>query len=441
MKIIDAICFFNEHDLLEIRLEELYDVVDRFIICESTVTHSNKPKPLYFSANRERYKKYLDKIQVVIYDNTSKTDSWEIENEQRRRIIEKLNDLDDDDIVMISDADEIPKKQIVMQLKNKAYEEFPVTLTYDTFCGSILNQYETPENHKYNTCTVCLKYGIIRENNDLQHYTKNRMHFNQILHSGWHFTSMGGPEKMVKKLESFAHVELNHDVFKNKQLLRERIDNCNDIFDRPGYKLTRKTLQDDYPLSLVNNKEKYKNLIYGLDGEPDKNPINNKEYYLLDHLLYSIKNADYQSSKLDEGYINQNIKGNTSSKMRHLMNNLLSLYHCSYLQIGKNDDANFSAGSYKNNLKTFKILQNQNEPVDGKYNICFVENLQNVKLDNILKNLEDVFILTINDYNKNRDFVKNQDLNVIYDKILPSLKENDTENYWNGLYVALLKND
>ena len=218
MKIIDSICFFNEYDLLEIRLEELYDVVDRFIICESTVTHSNKPKPLYFLLNRNRYKKYLDKIDLVIYDNYTKTESWDIENEQRRRIIEKLpRDFQDDDILMVSDADEIPKKQVVSDLKNKNISEFPITLTYDTYCGSLLNKYEEPENHKYNTCTMCLKGSILKQNNDLQYYTKNRMHFNQILHSGWHFTSMGGPEKLVKKLESFAHVELNHEFFKNRQ--------------------------------------------------------------------------------------------------------------------------------------------------------------------------------------------------------------------------------
>jgi len=63
--IYECIIFFNELDLLEIRLNELKDVVDKFVIVEASFTFSSKPKPFYFEENKDRYSKFLDKIIYV----------------------------------------------------------------------------------------------------------------------------------------------------------------------------------------------------------------------------------------------------------------------------------------------------------------------------------------------------------------------------------------
>ena len=62
MKIYDSFLFFNELDILEIRLNTLYDVVDHFILVESSVTHQGVSKPFIFDENKERFAKFLDKI-------------------------------------------------------------------------------------------------------------------------------------------------------------------------------------------------------------------------------------------------------------------------------------------------------------------------------------------------------------------------------------------
>ena len=70
MKIYDGFIFFNELDLLDIRLNTMYDVVDYFILVESSVTHQGTPKPYIFEENKERFSKYLDKIIHIKIDNT-----------------------------------------------------------------------------------------------------------------------------------------------------------------------------------------------------------------------------------------------------------------------------------------------------------------------------------------------------------------------------------
>lgn len=81
-------CFYNELDLLEIRLNVLNDVVDKFVLCESTKTHSGEEKKLYFEDNKKRFSKFLPKI-IHIIDTPDKTysSSWGYENHQRNSLI------------------------------------------------------------------------------------------------------------------------------------------------------------------------------------------------------------------------------------------------------------------------------------------------------------------------------------------------------------------
>ena len=117
MKIVDSFIFYNELKMLNYRLSVLYPIVDHIIIVEATKTFSGKPKQLYFQENRDKFAPFLDKIIHVIDDELidssnfgNGVDSWTNEAHQRNYInkgVEKLN-LNDDDLLMISDCDEIP---------------------------------------------------------------------------------------------------------------------------------------------------------------------------------------------------------------------------------------------------------------------------------------------------------------------------------------------
>ena len=86
MKIYDGFQFFNELELLEVRFNELYDVIDHFVIVECTKTHQNNPKPLYFLENKEKFTPFLDKVIHYIFDPEEYPYPWYIENEQRNQL-------------------------------------------------------------------------------------------------------------------------------------------------------------------------------------------------------------------------------------------------------------------------------------------------------------------------------------------------------------------
>ena len=118
MKIIDCFSFFNELELLEIRLNILDQYVDKFVLVEAAKTQTLKDKPFVFEENKSRYEKFLDKIVHVKLDEgmcpegefKDYSDDWSMEHFQRNGAhigVERLN-LELDDIILISDLDEIP---------------------------------------------------------------------------------------------------------------------------------------------------------------------------------------------------------------------------------------------------------------------------------------------------------------------------------------------
>jgi beta-1,4-mannosyl-glycoprotein beta-1,4-N-acetylglucosaminyltransferase len=106
--------FFNELDLLEIRLNELAKVVDYFVIVESHLTFSNKAKPLYYWRERKRFRSFEKQIiHIVVEDMPTGPNPWAREHHQRRALARALVKCQDQDIVIFSDADEIPKASVV----------------------------------------------------------------------------------------------------------------------------------------------------------------------------------------------------------------------------------------------------------------------------------------------------------------------------------------
>lgn len=111
--------FFNELDVLEIRLATLDPVVDRHVICESTRTHTGFGKPLHYAANADRYERWADKIVHVIVDDMlpalTPADEyvWTREKHQRRKLLDGIRDAQAGDTFLLSDVDEIPHPDAV----------------------------------------------------------------------------------------------------------------------------------------------------------------------------------------------------------------------------------------------------------------------------------------------------------------------------------------
>jgi len=238
--VYDCFQFFNELDTLEIRLEELYPVVDKFIICESTKTHSGKNKPLRYIENADRYKKYADKIlyRPFILKNLDKykrqdgsLDYHAIEIDQRNDLITPLEKFSEDDIVIISDLDEIPNIEFIPRLKNDLETSICARFNADTFYYNLsVRQILEPKLPPWNCiCAVKLKtareYGLQwarREAPDIGYWR-----------SAWHLTYFMSPELIKLKMESFAHCEESgSEYYTNQERLKSLIASGSDVYGR-----------------------------------------------------------------------------------------------------------------------------------------------------------------------------------------------------------------
>jgi len=261
--VIDIFPFFNELSLLEIRLNILNDYVDKFVICEATETFSGLPKPLYFKDNEERFAKWKDKIvhYVVetdqeLYDkaiaspNTgdAKEHWWVREFMQKESAIKALSFCKDEDIICISDVDEIWNPALFPTVKDE--QVYRPTLT--AYYYSLNNRSDHAEGStegRISTFKTFKKYGA----NHIR--TEREVKSIKIPNGGWHFCNIGNEEFIKSKLEAYGHQEWNTAQIKSN--IKGKIF-INEDFAGRGFNLWKD--EKDLPKYLLENKDKYKHL-------------------------------------------------------------------------------------------------------------------------------------------------------------------------------------
>ena len=272
MGLWDCFTFFNELDILELRLRELAPVVDRFVIAEATRTFANEPKPLHFAENKARFAEFLPKIvHVVVDDLPAAGDAWDREAFQRNAVARGLSEAAPDDIVMISDVDEIPYPENIAKLtpETVAGHIWFIECDYYTYKLNL-----AIENKWVELCAVrALQKKHLPAMQDLRAFRARQsrrlpMPVNQAInvaknvfrigrplthrlieHGGWHFTFMNTPEKIQYKIRSYAHQERNTPEFNNLANLQRLIEEGRSICGRdlraePLARMPR-TVQDD----------------------------------------------------------------------------------------------------------------------------------------------------------------------------------------------------
>lgn len=257
MAIIDCFPFFCELDLLEIRLNSLAPYVDYFVLCEMTETHQGKPKPMYFNENRDRFKDF--KIVYIAappkypmkYADTNNM-AWEREHYQRECLMLGLDRARPDDIILLSDLDEIPN----LERYNGAEGAFKQKMYY-----YYLNTFTNTRRWKG---TIATKRKNITTLTDIRN-RRNKIP-TVVADGGWHFSTIGTTEQIIHKMESFAHTELNTEAHKAK--IAENRENLVDPYNRapdnwrnyPRYRFTVE--MPSGPKWLLDNKDKYPHLFY-----------------------------------------------------------------------------------------------------------------------------------------------------------------------------------
>jgi len=207
--VFDCFTFFNELDLLEMRLEEMERAVDVVVIAESPVTFQGKPKPLVFDENRARFRRHLPRIRhLVVADMPEGEETWPREEHQRNALRRGLADAPDDATILISDVDEIIRPHAVEQARQAGAFRFLAMDLHlyflDRRAGPWLKAYAAPWS--FVRAMERLSAPREQEANYLQAQGMDpALHI--IPDAGWHFTWMGGVERMLVKLDAFSHVE------------------------------------------------------------------------------------------------------------------------------------------------------------------------------------------------------------------------------------------
>ena len=238
--------FFNEFDLLEGRIEYLYDTVDYFVIVENDTAHGGAPKELNYAANISRYRKYQKKILYFPMSTDRTRYNWKLQPpknslpdigtyspsmamdiDQRNYISNALKLFKSTDIVMISDLDEIPNKLAIKTAIKNVNSKLPaVALIQDMFYYNLKQKQSTPW-----AGTIITTVGSITEKTP-QWFRRNRWQLPNIRDAGWHLSYWNTIQNIQHKIKNFAHQEYNIPEFTDLEKIAERVKNGRDLFDR-----------------------------------------------------------------------------------------------------------------------------------------------------------------------------------------------------------------
>ena len=266
MAIYDCFQYFNEDHIVDLRLNILNRQVDYFVISESTKTHQGESKKLNF--NIKNFSKFENKIKYVVadFDEIKSCDNhqWgesKIEQHQRNNIINGIRDASDNDLIILSDSDEIPDLNKLNQIKkNSKFIAFSQMMFMYKLNIKNLNE------SNWIGSRMCLKKNFPLpqklRNMKFKKYPFWRLDKpkTQIIKGGWHFSFLQSPSDIIKKIKSFSHGEFNTKEIVNKKNIEEKILNNQDIFNR-GFKLKKIEIDSDFPEYIKANRDKLSDWI------------------------------------------------------------------------------------------------------------------------------------------------------------------------------------
>lgn len=264
MKIYDCFTFFNELDLLEIRLQELYDSVDYFVISEANMSHSGNPKDYILLDNWDRFKPWHDKIRrIQVDDFPVTTDSWVRERFQRDALQRGFTDMEPDDLIIVSDLDEIPRAEIIELIKTDTnkYERYVLRVPLFRYKFNFLKWYQPVINHQMIVTRAQVFTDPNREREYTHQWLPQARDVVYLDHAGWHFSYLGDDKTAVNKLQNFAHTEQNIpaiiDTFSIDRMIKEK---CGpDVRDTEKFEYVK--MDEYFPSCITSNLEKYSHLI------------------------------------------------------------------------------------------------------------------------------------------------------------------------------------
>ncbi len=295
MKIFDCFMYFDEEQVLDLRLNVLYKNVDYFVIVESIYNHKGEKRNLLFDT--KKFQQFRNKIIYLIYEKIPETvepiNSDDEENEKNRKyimnalyrenaqrnfIINGLKDADEDDLILISDVDEIPKlsslnldqinNEIILFKQDMFYYKYNLKLPNFKWTGTKAVKKRKLISPQWLRNIKDRKYPFYRL--DTIFSDKKYSNIKIINDGGWHFSNIKSPEMIEHKLRSYLHHREFDQVSLTVNEINELVKNKQAIYDLRVDKRTNKVGNglmlenfdiEKLPAYIKDNLDKYKNWI------------------------------------------------------------------------------------------------------------------------------------------------------------------------------------
>ena len=263
--IYDCFSYLDEDLLLNLRLNILDKYVDYFVIVEGNRTWQNNPKELKFDINK--YEKFKDRIiYIKVTDLPDGRDPYLRENHQRNSILKGLINSKDQDIIIISDLDEIPNPEVFKNFKKEMrFAVFKQKHFYYKF------NLQSKNNPHWLGSRICLKEYLVSPQwlRDLKFKKRpfwrlDKFRLNNIIENGgWHFCNLKKPESLLYKYKNLCEtddpIHFNEKIdekYLNIEEIKKRINEGQDIIGRKD-NFIKVNLDNSFPKFLINNQSFY----------------------------------------------------------------------------------------------------------------------------------------------------------------------------------------
>jgi beta-1,4-mannosyl-glycoprotein beta-1,4-N-acetylglucosaminyltransferase len=280
--IIDSFPYAGEATQLDIRVHELESIITKFLIIESNRTQTGLPKPYYFEEQKEAFKDFLDKIVYVKLDDSNinyiPESNWSQEFRMRRAITsEGFNELQKngivllaDDILIVSDVDEIPRKECVLDFQKRDNQILCLNHLFNSY---YLNLYSNFRSWGWYG-SILIKMGGFTDDIQYLRNVKDRLPHSGNSNEGWHYSNLlfNGFSSLYNKWKNNIEPHSKENILgkENKLRLKKQFEKClyedkNFFFcDDPQKRqiLLEKLDISELPQYVQNNLSKFSHLLF-----------------------------------------------------------------------------------------------------------------------------------------------------------------------------------
>jgi beta-1,4-mannosyl-glycoprotein beta-1,4-N-acetylglucosaminyltransferase len=289
LAVFDTTLFSQDFKTLEIRLEELWDVVDYFLVCESNFAFSGTPKPYFLADSISTFEKYKSKLILIRFARkVPHVNPWMNEMLQRQEITKYLRrfKLSKSDLIMHSDCDEIPRKETVLLATSQEKVNFLLEFRNYTYYLNLRNgvyaRGRIIRADKFKSVQD-LRRDIFLHNLASQRrywlpiirtpeYWTNKSKFltipqfvfkapklQLIRDAGWHFNNLLTPEEILNKVKWSAHQDLNTPDIANIDHITDSINSKKELYRGTNFQIEE--VEEFMPEYVLNNLTKFQSLI------------------------------------------------------------------------------------------------------------------------------------------------------------------------------------